>query len=696
MPVDFLTAKQKENYCNFPVNPPPEILYKYFHLSDHDKVLINECRRSYNKVGYALQLTTVRFMGAFIANPLNVPEIIKSYIIKQLGIKDIANLGNYLVRKSTKYEHVIQIKEKFGYSEFNKLWYFKLSRWLYNQCWYGVERPSILFDRTVSWLTDRKVLLPGITTLTRLISRIRDRCNSRLWYILSQLPSEKQIETLESLLKPVKDRRYSELDQLKSAPTRISSNALISAVKRYEKIKAIGIRKLDFARIPYIKIRNFARFVATSWSPSISKMPKDKRIAMLVSFIYIYEIQALDDVLDLLDMLTSAIILSAKRNGEQNRLRTLGDLDKSASELARFAQLFLDNEPKKNLVKLIYTAFTKEQITNAITTVNSLARREHNKYHEEMIEQYKKVRRFLPLVLQSINFNSTKSGQNTYEALKFLSYIEGKKKVNMNDAPKEIITESWRPLVISKSTNTINRAGYTLCALDSLQSKIRSKDLFVEDSEKWCDPRAKLLSGDIWQAQKNPVCKSLGLPIEYSEGIDLLSNDLNISYKTALENLSINKDLKIIHDKNGKKKIQLSKLEKIEDPESLVSLRAKILSLLPRIDLPELLMEVNRLTGFTLEFTHISESESRMKDLDISICAVLMAEACNIGLEPLIANEPALSRDRLSWVQQNYFSSENIAKSNARLVDYHTDLPLSQKIGNGDVILGMELDLLVQ
>ena len=100
-------------------------------------------------------------------------------------------------------------------------------------------------------------------------------------------------------------------------------------------------------------------------------------------------------------------------------------------------------------------------------------------------------------------------------------------------------------------------------------------------------------------------------------------------------------------------------------------------------------MEVNSWTGFASEFTHISESESKMKNLDMSICAVLMAEACNIGHEPLIrSNEPALSRDRLSWVQQNYFSSENIAKSNARLVDYHTDLPLAQKMGSGDIISG--------
>ena len=46
-------------------------------------------------------------------------------------------------------------------------------------------------------------------------------------------------------------------------------------------------------------------------------MPEYKKIAMLVSFIYVYEIQVLDDVLNLLDMLISEIILSAKRNGEK-------------------------------------------------------------------------------------------------------------------------------------------------------------------------------------------------------------------------------------------------------------------------------------------------------------------------------------------------------------------------------------------
>ena len=40
-------------------------------------------------------------------------------------------------------------------------------------------------------------------------------------------------------------------------------------------------------------------------------------------------------------------------------------------------------------------------------------------------------------------------------------------------------------------------------------------------------------------------------------------------------------------------------------------------------------------TGFADAFTHISERNARVEDLAISICAVLIAEACNIALEPL-------------------------------------------------------------
>ena len=97
-------------------------------------------------------------------------------------------------------------------------------------------------------------------------------------------------------------------------------------------------------------------------------------------------------------------------------------------------------------------------------------------------------------------------------------------------------------------------------------------------------------------------------------------------------------------------------------------------------------MEVHQWTGFLDAFAPIGGGKGRIADIGISVCAALIADACNIGLEPLLdRHHPALSRDRLAWVDQNYLRAETIAAANAMLVDHHSRLPLAQKFGSGTI-----------
>lgn len=87
-----------------------------------------------------------------------------------------------------------------------------------------------------------------------------------------------------------------------------------------------------------------------------------------------------------------------------------------------------------------------------------------------------------------------------------------------------------------------------------------------------------------------------------------------------------------------------------------------------------------------MSLPHISEANARATDLPVSMCAALLAEACNIGLEPLtLQNIPALTRHRLNWVKQNYIRMETLTSANARLVDYQATIPLAQIWGGGEV-----------
>jgi len=69
-----------------------------------------------------------------------------------------------------------------------------------------------------------------------------------------------------------------------------------------------------------------------------------------------------------------------------------------------------------------------------------------------------------------------------------------------------------------------------------------------------------------------------------------------------------------------------------------------------------------------------------------SLCAVLLAEACNVGLEPLVRPEiAALTRARLAWIQHNYLRADTITTANARLVDVHAALPLTKALGAAEL-----------
>jgi len=219
------------------------------------------------------------------------------------------------------------------------------------------------------------------------------------------------------------------------------------------------------------------------------------------------------------------------------------------------------------------------------------------------------------------------------------------------------------------------KQGYTLCLLAKLQDSLKRRDIYVENSDRWGDTRTKLLQGIDWNNNKTQICRLLGHSLMPLDAINAMINRLDTTYKSVSANFDNNNAVRIEH--SGKHPtVTITNLDKLETPLTLTFLSEQISGLLPRVDLTELMLEIHARTGFLDEFTHVSESTARADDLPISLCAVLLAEACNIGLEPLIKHHnPALTRHRLSWVKQNYIRAETLALANARLVDYQSTIP---------------------
>ena len=271
------------------------------------------------------------------------------------------------------------------------------------------------------------------------------------------------------------------------------------------------------------------------------------------------------------------------------RLQSLRDLDAATSTLAEVCAMLLDTALADGDVQTkVFDRFTRDALQKVLNEAYALVRPQDDVYYRELNEAHRRVRLFLPRLLETITFAAGPVGESIAVALAYLRQHRHQRQFD-DAVPLEVTTAAWRPHVLPASrNNTVDSRAYTFCVLQQLRTALKRGDVFVTPSWRYADPRIGLLSGAEWEAARPTICRTLALDADPQPVLDALKRELDQTYSSVVQRLPNNPAVRV-EGVRGKETLVLSALEKLDESASPMSLRAAIAERMPRVDLPEVL-----------------------------------------------------------------------------------------------------------
>ena len=712
MPLEFLSDAQVAAYGRFDGVPSSSDLERFFVVDDQLRASVALRRGDHNRLGFALQATTVRFLGVFLEDPLDVPWPVVDYLAVQLDVVDASCVKQYMIRTKTRYEHAWEITAADGFRAFDSAEVVgEFRQFLEGRAWALAEGPASLFAEAVGWLRRHRVLLPGISVLMRLVNSVRDDASTRLHRTLVEACEHGDVDLAGRLLATLNVAdgfRLSELELWRRSPTRVSGAAMARALHRTTSIIGVGAGTVDCSGVPASRLAALARHGMVSTATALRDLAEPRRTATLLGTVRHLEAVAVDDALDLFEQLmTTRVINPARKVTDQLRVETLPLLEQASRTLALVNAEFMKLLDEADGTGTLDVAATRaaldgitprHKIADAIATVNQLVPADDPSVDAAtrvaVVDRYRTVRPFLAVLSASPVLRSTASGARLLDAVRTLDGLAARKvtrkPMTVDEIDDSLIPPMWRRAIFENPDlvpGVVDRDAYVVCVLEQLHKALRVRDVFAWPSYRWGDPRARLLSGAAWDQARPNIVDGLSLSVEPEPHLRELTAALDASWFQLLERFGQADDsasVQIVPAADGRARLSVERFEALEKPASLLALRKQVQAMLPRVDLPDLLMEVHAWTGFLDAYQHVSGADVRMNDLAQSVAALLVAEACNVGLTPVVSSgNDALRRSRLSHVTQNYVRAETHIAANRHLIAAQSNVPIAQRWGGG-------------
>ena len=672
----FLPNQKRPRPISLPDDFSDEEMARDWTLSEEDKQEIGKYRKT-SRLFIAIQLCAVRLYGRFLNEVHDLSPRIVNYLNGQLNLPPSLTI-QVPNREATILEHRKNILTYLGFQRFDDRAQEALSSWIEQQARQG-RLPSELFHQAEKYLFENRILLPGPSTVERLIIHVCSEVHAQLFQSIYQcLPPELR-HAIDQLLVVPEGEKRSYFSQLKEYPPAAKISSLKTYLKRYQTLSVTGIDTLEIEMVEPAFQDYLFKLTKKYSTKELKRFNEHKRYALMICFLLETRKVLLDHLVKMNDQYVIEICRESKNTYEKKH-RALRKRYKRAVDTILDMNTFVldwpDDEPLSK--KELWQKVSETELRASVDDLRAFKKLEERGYGDVLLARYPSLRKYFADFLH-LPFAAEQGSDSLMQSIRLVRQLDASELKQLPaDAPIAFVPKELRR-ALKSDAGKINRNAWEMGLALAIKDALRSGDLYLPQSKQHVSFWDLMLSESHWQELKDSSHNELQ-QLQKEEAKAELTEQFQETVIVAKEQFKHDNFAEI---QNGG--LKLKRDDKAPIPDAVTKLQRVIDASMPSIRIEQLLMEVDQLTHFSQNFTPIQGHHTRPKHFYKTLMAGLISQATNLGVVSMSSSVKDISVDMLRHILHFFVREETLKAASAEIVNRHHELPLSAVHGAGNI-----------
>ena len=292
-----------------------------------------------------------------------------------------------------------------------------------------------------------------------------------------------------------------------------------------------------------------------------------------------------------------------------------------------------------------------------------------------LLSRYPSMRKYFAQFIQ-LPFAAERGSDTLLEGIELVRQLDRGELTHLpTDAPTNFVPRELRR-ALKNDNGKLNRNAWEMGLALAIKDAFRSGDLYLPQSKHYVSFWDLMMNESQWKERRDAAYRELDQPNPTHARAQLIEEFCRSTAESekrfGLDPFAEIRERRLIFKRDDTKPHTTDR-----------RLQKAINASLNQVRIEDLLLEVDRLTGFSRHFVPLQRHQARPPDYYKTLLAAIISQATNLGVVSMSASVAGISIDRLRHVLKHYVREETLKAASAEIVNQHHQLPLSAVHGKG-------------